>query len=228
MKEDGTCTLPSVGKEWYTLCGTPYIDPRSGRDTSSEYVMVVVGTCLVAMCLFTQIYHYPRTLFDVIRNCEVPKYYKVKAQNNQKILKQIYNHKIDTTNGEELYQVEHVGSNESDSVDSENNRKWIRKEKLVSDGMGPVYGERGGLYGWHGVNHETSTRERLRTFDSYGHALERLQRPLSGNRMGTVKGLTMEEEEEEVVVTKKKKSLKKKSTRAKSKTSTRRSTRSRR
>jgi hypothetical protein len=29
--EDVKCTLPKPGEEWYTLCGTPYLDPETGR-----------------------------------------------------------------------------------------------------------------------------------------------------------------------------------------------------
>ena len=53
--------------------------------------------------------------------------------------------------------------------------EWRSKSTLVSDGIGAVYGERGGLYGLNGIHGETSTRERLRTFDSYNHALERIK-----------------------------------------------------
>jgi len=203
-KEEGdrTCTLPTSGDEWYTLCGTPYIDPLTGRDTSSEYVMVVCGICLVAMTLFTQIYHYPRTLLDVICTCEVPMYYKIQSQHNDTMLQEICERKMDYKKGKEMYRVvrkniftegqggeiedfmimsntKRSGGGTSDEK-NENNEKneWMEKALLVSDGMGPVYGERGGLYGFHGVHHETSTRERIRTFDSYSHAMERLSRPL--------------------------------------------------
>ena len=53
--------------------------------------------------------------------------------------------------------------------------EWKSKSTLVSDGIGATYGERGGLYGLNGINGEKSNRERLRTFDAYNHALERIK-----------------------------------------------------
>eukprot|EP00948_MAST-09A_sp_MAST-9A-sp1_P004168 g4168.t1 len=50
--------------------------------------------------------------------------------------------------------------------------KWIRREDLVSDGCGQVYGERYGLYGLHG---QGSTRHRIDEFRSKHFAIERLK-----------------------------------------------------
>lgn len=184
------CTLPMQGTEFYTICGTPYIDPITGRDTSYEYIMVICGVCFVAMTLFTSIYHYPLTLLDVLLSGFriVPMYYKVKGQNNKYIVNKIIQKKVNTTTGKALYLVSHINRNDATNINDfmvlggggggDNNSEWVEKKNLVSDGMGPVYGERGGLYGYHGVHHETSTRERLRTFDSYCHAMERLNVPL--------------------------------------------------
>ena len=51
---------------------------------------------------------------------------------------------------------------------------WTPRAALVSDGAGPAFGERGGLYGLHGVHGETSTRERLREFDNHCFAVQRI------------------------------------------------------
>ena len=53
--------------------------------------------------------------------------------------------------------------------------QWAPRAELVCDGAGPAFGERGGLYGVHGVHGETSTRERLREFNNYNHAVERIK-----------------------------------------------------
>ena len=61
-----TCTMPKPGTEWYTLCGTSYIDVETGRNTYVEYVMMVCGVCFLGMYVFTAILAYPRTLFDIV------------------------------------------------------------------------------------------------------------------------------------------------------------------
>ena len=188
-ENEETCTLPLPGTEFYTMCGTPYVDPMTGRETFNEYAMVICGVCVVAMVLFTSIYHYPLTLWHVVRSgfTQVPMYYKVQGQQNTHVLKAIIGRKVDGETGQEMYHVSHgnqessepearKGNVEEKGAKGEPSMEWVAKNTLVSDGMGPVYGERGGLYGFFGVHHETSTRERLRTFDSYTHAMERLQR----------------------------------------------------
>ena len=168
---DMPCTMPAPGTEWYTICGTSYIDMESGRDTYAEYVMLICGVCLLGMYVFTAILAYPRTLFDIIFDCEWPKYYKIHAHPGLRgsvkriIRKSVTGGEGDDAIDEDKYLIEH----------DDGTSEWMEKSSLVSDGVGPMYGERGGLYGLHGIHGETSTRERLRTFNSYNNAIERIK-----------------------------------------------------
>ena len=167
---DMPCTMPAPGTEWYTLCGTSYIDMESGRDTYAEYVMLICGVCLLGMYVFTAILAYPRTLFDIIFDCTCPKYYKIHGHPGLRgsvkriIRKSVTGGEGDDAVHEDKYLIEH----------DDGTSEWMEKSSLVSDGVGAMYGERGGLYGLHGIHGETSTRERLRTFDSYNNAIERI------------------------------------------------------
>ena len=171
------CTLPDAGQEWYTLCGTPYVDPVTGRYIGAEYAWLVCGVGIVAMSIFTQVLAYPRTLCDVLRTCDPPKYYKVAPQSRRAALAEVIGREgVDLKKGgAALYRVA--------MADGDGRRRGevvVSRDDLVSDGMGPVYAERGGLYGFYGVHLETSTRERLRYFDAHQAALDRLSRPLMG------------------------------------------------
>jgi hypothetical protein len=163
--------MPAPGTEWYTICGTSYIDMESGRDTYAEYVMLICGVCLLGMYVFTAILAYPRTLFDIIFDCAWPKYYKIHAHPGLRgsvkriIRKSVTGGEGDDAIDEDKYLIEH----------DDGTSEWMEKSSLVSDGVGPMYGERGGLYGLHGIHGETSTRERLRTFNSYNNAIERIK-----------------------------------------------------
>ena len=49
---DDACSLPSAGVDWYTMCGTSYVDADSGRDLFPEYVLLIIGVSTVALCIF--------------------------------------------------------------------------------------------------------------------------------------------------------------------------------
>eukprot|EP00656_Telonema_subtile_P035685 TRINITY_DN39648_c0_g1_i2.p1 TRINITY_DN39648_c0_g1~~TRINITY_DN39648_c0_g1_i2.p1 ORF type:complete len:151 (-),score=34.32 TRINITY_DN39648_c0_g1_i2:78-530(-) len=66
-------------------------------------------------------------------------------------LQEILDRRVCESSGAELYLVRRADSLQP---------LWVDKDQLVTDGAGPVYGERGGLYGEHGWS--GSTRERLR------------------------------------------------------------------
>lgn len=174
------CTMPKPGTEWYTLCGTSYVDVESGRDIYAEYVMMICGVCLVGMYVFTAILAYPRTLFDILFDCKLPKYYKIHGHPGVTgSVKKILQKRTAYTNTSNNTQNDADKNFEDDEyylVEREDGKtEWRSKSTLVSDGIGAIYGERGGLYGLNGIHGETSTRERLRTFDSYNHALERIK-----------------------------------------------------
>ena len=97
--------------------------------------------------------------------------------------------------GEAAYRVAFTsGTGASSPSGSGRHEAVIPRDVLVSDGMGPVYAERGGLYGFYGVHYETSTRERLRYFDAHQAALDRLSRPLIRGGYRSLMGVSMGQE----------------------------------
>ena len=181
-----TCTMPKPGTEWYTLCGTSYIDVETGRNTYAEYVMMVCGVCFLGMYVFTAILAYPRTLFDIVFDCQLPKYYKIHGHPGingsiKRILKRKKIIEVEIDENRVTDGIIAAGGNQQNQeaiylIEREDGKtEWKSKSTLVSDGIGATYGERGGLYGLNGIHGETSTRERLRTFDAYNHALERIK-----------------------------------------------------
>ena len=127
--------------------------------------MMLIGLCSLSIYLFTAILAYPRTIFDIVWDLKPPKYYKIKGEPTAGNITTICDKRVNRASGREEYLVER----------SRRARQWEPKHNIVSDGTGPVYAERGGLYGIHGVHAETSSRERLRAFDSHRNAVERIK-----------------------------------------------------
>jgi len=162
---DEACSLPAAGVDWYTLCGTSYVDPESGRNLFPEYALLVIGVSIVALCIFASTLAYPRTLLELLRDGRLPRYWKTAGAPAQPVVR-ILERQVDSSTGVERFLVERKGASEP---------QWAPRAELVCDGAGPAFGERGGLYGVHGVHGETSTRERLREFNNYNHAVERIK-----------------------------------------------------
>ena len=154
-REDvSACTLPSPGQEWFTICGHEY-----GHGEYAEYVFLLVGFNMLALYAFAAVLAYPRTIFDVVCGCSFPRYYKITVSDAPV---QILDRRVRGADVE-YFVARARGPGE-----------WLPRSRLVSDGAGPTFGERGGLYGRHGVHAETSSRERLRVFDARANALERI------------------------------------------------------
>jgi hypothetical protein len=161
------CRLPTAGAEWYTICGTAYVDDDGTgglRSIYPEYVMMLLGLCSLSVYLFAAILAYPRTIFDIVWDLKLPRYYKIEGEPTSGNIVSIRGKKINKVSGREEYLVKR----------NKGSQGWEPKHRIVSDGTGPIYGERGGLYGIHGVHAETSSRERLRMYDSHRNAVERI------------------------------------------------------
>ena len=155
------------GNQWYWICGTDW-DSKDGSTSKMEYVLIVWVICLVGMNVFAQAYCYPRTLLDQIKLGEFPRFFEYDAPID--IVSRVTDRRINPTTGVEEYRVQKINVE-----DGRESSTWETKPDLIADAVGPVYAERGGLYG---VLHDTyggSTRDRLRTFDSLSHSLARLE-----------------------------------------------------
>jgi len=160
---------PWIGNkhEWFWICGT---DWTNGGETSHvEYILVVWGICLFGLNLYAQAYCYPRTLYEqFIELREFPRYYK--TDNPDAVIVAFRDHRINEETGKEEFLVER-----RDGVTKEDlGKTWEAKDDLMQDAVGPVYAERGGLFG---VLHDTygkSTYDRLRIMTSLEHSEGRL------------------------------------------------------
>jgi len=98
---------------------------------------------------------------------EFPKYYK--TDNPDTLVVEFKDRRINDVTGKEEFLVRRKTSDGKDL-----GTHWEEKDELVQDAVGPVYAERGGLFG---VLHDTygkSTYDRIRVMTSYEHSLTRL------------------------------------------------------
>jgi len=152
--------------QWYWYCGTDWED-GSGL-THVEYILVVWGLCFLGFNVYTQALCYPRNIFEqffVLK--EFPRYYK--TDKPSKVVSKIIDDRVGEDGRQEVL-VSQLGRGGKDE-----GSVWIAREDLVQDCTGPVYGERGGLYGTLPDTYGGSSRDRLRVYDSYKHAMERLK-----------------------------------------------------
>ena len=98
---------------------------------------------------------------------EFPKYYK--TDNPDTLIVEFKDRRVNEKTGKEEYLVRRK------TVDGEDlGVAWEEKDELMQDAVGPVYAERGGLFG---VLHDTygkSTYDRIRVKTSYDHSTDRL------------------------------------------------------
>lgn len=119
--------------------------------------------------VYAQAYCYPRTLYEqFIELREFPRYYK--TDNPSTIVSEIKDRRVNEKTGKEEYL---VVRNEVGSTGSRK-EEWETKDELVQDAVGPVYAERGGLYGTLHDTYGKSTYDRLRVKTSLDHSLARL------------------------------------------------------
>lgn len=178
--------------EWFWICGTDW-DSNDGSTSHVEYILVVWGICLFALNVYAQAYCYPRTLYEqFVELREFPRYYK--TDNPTTVLAEIKDRRVNETTGKEEYLVVR------NPVDGKGKGKpeWEAKDVLMQDAVGPVYAERGGLFG---VLHDTygkSTYDRLRVKASLDHATDRLAlRRVAGPRISYETGYPVAVEEDE-------------------------------
>jgi len=168
------------GNQWYWICGTPWNDPAGV--THVEYIICVWGICFIGFNAYTQALCYPRNVWEqifVLR--EFPKYYK--SGTPQKYLVKVLDDRIGA-DGTREYLVTRAREDGSgyESV-------WQKRDDLVLDCAGPIYGERGGLFGQLFDTYGGSTRDRLRTYDSLKHSEERLKLFEERNKRTPVNGI---------------------------------------
>lgn len=152
---------------WYWICGTPFED-GSGH-TRPEYTLTIFAIAFIGIMAYTNALCYPRNFYQQFFVLgEFPKYYKI--HHPKALIKNVQGDRIGA-DGKKEYKV----TLQSVSKPREEYTLWKKKSELVLDGAGQVYGERGGLYGVLHDTYQGSTRDRLRTYDAYKHAVERLK-----------------------------------------------------
>lgn len=166
---------------WYYICGTPFND-GSGH-THAEYILTIFAIAFIGIITYTNALCYPRNFYEQFFVLgEFPKYYKIHAP--KEIICKVEADRV-STNGKKEYKVLLKGVRKS----GPEYYAWRTKDDLVLDGAGQMYGERGGLYGLLYDTYESSTRDRLRTYDSYKFALDRLRLYETRAKRAEVKGI---------------------------------------
>jgi len=172
------------GHMWYWICGTGW-DSGDGSTSHIEYIIVIWGICLFGLNLYAQAFCYPRTLYEqFVELREFPRYYKTDAPTE--VVVGFEGDRVNEDSGRRELLVARVDARTGEALEP----AWVEKDELAQDAVGPVYGERGGMYG---VLHDTygkSTLDRIRTADALEHASARLnlfaerhrRRPVGGIR----------------------------------------------
>mmetsp|Transcript_2906 Transcript_2906/g.4173 ORF Transcript_2906/g.4173 Transcript_2906/m.4173 type:complete len:601 (-) Transcript_2906:1140-2942(-) len=167
------------GNQWFWICGTDFTNKGTGTSWW-EYLFLIWGSCLLGINAFTMFFCYPRTIFNL---GEFPKYYK--TDQPSEVIVSVEDSRTNEY-GEKEFKVrvaskptmlDHLFdlNGQKSGKSSQNTRvKWETKRNLEQDGVGAEYGERGGLYGQMFDTYYSSTRERLRIFESREHSLLRL------------------------------------------------------
>mmetsp|Transcript_2416 Transcript_2416/g.4756 ORF Transcript_2416/g.4756 Transcript_2416/m.4756 type:complete len:621 (+) Transcript_2416:178-2040(+) len=170
------------GNQWYWICGTDWED--GSGPTHVEYILVVWAICIFGFNLYTQAMCYPRNVFEQFFQLkEFPKYYKTSAPTN--LITSIQDSRVNEETGFQEFQVTKVSL-----VKGQTETTWEERHRLVQDGAGQVYAERGALYGTLFDTYGGSTRDRLRTYDGHQHALERIKLFQKLNKRAAVKGIS--------------------------------------
>ena len=118
---------------------------------------------------FETAYCYPRTLYEqFIELKEFPRYYK--TNNPDTLIVRFEQHRFSPDSGREEYLVVRKDSSTGRILPP----RWEPKDLLVQDAVGPVYAERGGLFGILYDTYGKSTYDRLRVKTSYEHSVTRL------------------------------------------------------
>uniref|UniRef100_A0A7S3PGC2 Uncharacterized protein n=1 Tax=Aplanochytrium stocchinoi TaxID=215587 RepID=A0A7S3PGC2_9STRA len=162
------------GNQWFWICGTDW-DNKSGDTCRWEYVFLIYGSSIIGINIYAILLAYPRTLFDLIRQRDFPRYYK--TDNPLEIVTKLEESRINE-NGRQEFKVRTVkfGGSYGYFAETETSEPtWIERSKLENDSVGPVYGERGGQYGILHDTYGSSSKDRIRTFESRKHSLERLK-----------------------------------------------------
>jgi hypothetical protein len=157
------------GHSWYWICGTDW-DSGDGSTSHFEYILVVWGICIFGLNVYAQAFCYPRTLYEqFFELCEFPKYYKT---NNPDILVGKFEDKrINDITGKEEYLVQELRGTDGKEL----REVWRERDDIIQDAVGPVYAERGGLFGVFHDTYGKSTMERVRLMESYDHSHDRLK-----------------------------------------------------
>ena len=167
--------------QWYWMSGTDWTN--HGTTSHQEYVLVIWAICLLGLNLYAQAFSYPRTLYEQFFELrEFPRYYKTNEP--ETIVAEFEDRRFNPKDGREEFLVKRVDAKTNEVV----GESWERRDDLVQDAVGPVYAERGGLYGVFHDSYGKSTFDRLRLLDSLTHAKDRIalferrasRRPVSG------------------------------------------------
>jgi len=161
------------GNQWFWICGTDW-DNKTGETSWWEYFFLIFGSSIIGINIYAILLAYPRTLFDLIRQRDFPRYYK--ADNPEFLIAEIEDSRVNK-DGEEEFKVKTVPlkNNYGYFAGTSTETRWISRARLENDSAGQMYGERGGLYGVLHDTYDSSTKDRLRTFVSRKHALDRLE-----------------------------------------------------
>ena len=169
------------------LCGTAY-------PNYAEYFVVVVVICILFMNVFTQALCYPRSLRQVICGGVLPRLYKREVVANRLgAVSRILDRRVNAATGEEEFKVQRELATSTPTSTSRTASEgqagggqsggggggsWEARNATVLDGAGPLYGERGGLFGCH-EHGAGSSRDRINTYRKLQWATERLRRPVN-------------------------------------------------
>ena len=170
---------PEPGAQWYWICGTGW-ENGDGETSRAEYLLVVIGICLLGMAAYTQALCYPRNIFEQLFHYrEWPQYYKTNAPS--RIVTEIQGRRIGEGGEVEFLVTREArpgegGSSGGAAAAGSEGAVWCAQSDLVQDGAGEVFGERGGHYGAFYDTYGSSTRDRLRTYDAHAAARERIER----------------------------------------------------